>query len=124
MIEQKFVKDFFDAYEIDKAIAKNEIYIGHGVHMLKQLLIYVRKDVQTLDSAAYDQLKEKNKKLDADYDKKKKQIKHLYGQGEDTIEDRTIKHQLLEEDHKRYRHELFYLQDMAHAKGWFDAYTQ
>jgi hypothetical protein len=119
-MKDKFIKDFFDAHAIDKAITTGEIDIVAGVRILKELVIYVRKDVATLDNAAKVKLEEVIKQLDLANEKSKNKIGDVYPAPEDSEEENILKYKKLKEDHKRYRNELFYIQDVAYNKGWFD----
>jgi polyhydroxyalkanoate synthesis regulator phasin len=119
LLTDKFVNDFFDAHEIDKAITRKELNLSDGVTMLSDMLSYVRKDVSTLDESAYDKLKIMIAELNKKNMERKSFIKKSTPEPEDTVEESVLKRKLLNEDHKRYQQELFFIQDIAYSKGWF-----
>ena len=94
ILKQKFVKDFFDAVEIDKAITKNELDIITGTIMLKDMIIYVRKDIETLDENSYKSLKKIVEKLDETNSKRKQKIKQEYPEPENSLDERIFKSKL------------------------------
>lgn len=120
MIREKFVTDFMDAVEVDKAITRGEIDVASGTLIMKDLLEYVRKDVETLNQEAKNELDEAIRKLNDTCSKRKDKIKQIYPEPENTMDERWLKMKLLKEDHKRYRQELFFIQDMGYNKGWFE----
>jgi len=120
ILKDKFIKDFFDAHAVDKAITTGEIDVVSGVNILKELMTYVRKDIGTLDAEGKSKLETTIKKLDGINKKQKEKIKQTYPTPEDHEEENVLKYKLLKEDHHRYRKELFYIQDLAYDKGWFD----
>jgi len=93
ILKEKFVKDFMDAHTIDKAITTGETDIVSGTIVLK---------------------------LDKRNHKRKEEIQNKYPVPEDAEEERILKYRMLKEDHIRYRQEIFYIQDLAYNKGWFD----
>jgi hypothetical protein len=119
LLTDKFVNDFFDAHEIDKAITRKELNLPDGVVMLSEMLTYVRKDISTLDENAYEKLKTVIEELNKKNTERKEYIKKKTPEPEDTVEESVLKRKLLNEDHKRYRQELFFIQDIAYDKGWF-----
>jgi polyhydroxyalkanoate synthesis regulator phasin len=120
ILKEKFVKDFMDAHTIDKAITTGEIDIVSGTIVLKDLLTFVRKDIGTLDTDAKNKLEGAISDLDKKNRKRKEEIKNKYPVPEDAEEERILKYRMLKEDHIRYRQEIFYIQDLAYNKGWFD----
>ena len=120
IMRDKFIKDFFDAHAIDKAITTGEVDVVTGVRILKDLIIYVRKDIGTLDNSAKIKLEDTIKKLDEANKNIKTKIKERISTPEDSEEENILKFKLLKEDHRRYRKELFFIQDLAYGKGWFD----
>ena len=64
IMEEKFVKDFLEAQEVDKMISKQSVDFVDGVFILKDMMKYVREDIKVLDPKAMDRLVEINKKLD------------------------------------------------------------
>ena len=124
ILRQKFMKDFFDAHECDKAITTGELDLVTGTLMLRDLLEYVRKDIETLDQDAKIKLDDAIKKLDKINKDEKEKIKTRFPQPEDSEEERSLKYKMLVEDHRRYKKELFFIQDLAYGKGWFDQQAQ
>jgi len=118
LLVEKFVNDFFDAHEIDKAITRREIGIIDGTTMLSDMLKYVRKDISTLDEEAYNKLKVAIEELNNKNTQRKEYIKKHVSEPEDVVEEQVLKRKLLREDHNRYRQELFFIQDLAYNKGW------
>jgi ABC-type phosphate/phosphonate transport system substrate-binding protein len=120
VMKEKIITDFFDAVDIDKAITRNEIDIVTGTLMLKDMLSYVRKDIETLDEEAKKKFDDAIVKLDKTNKERKEKLKEKGIPPEDGIDERILKSRLLKEDHRRYRQELFFIQDLAYKKGWFD----
>jgi len=119
-MKDKFVSDFFDAMEIVKLITRSQLDLANGTVILSDMLSYVRKDLETMDADAKKQLDGIVKQLDVRNSKRKEEIIKSYPEPEDTIEEAQLKAKLLSEDHKRYRQELFWIQDLAFNKGWLD----
>ena len=120
VMKEKIITDFFDAVEIDKSITRNELDLVTGTLMLKDMLSYIRKDIETLDEDAKKKLDNAIVKLDQTNKERKDKLKERSIPPEDGIDERILKSRLLKEDHRRYRQELFFIQDLAYKKGWFD----
>lgn len=120
MMKEKFVKDYLEADDVCKKITTGEVDIVTGIKILSELIIYTRKDINTLDKDAGSKLTDKIKEFDKVCNSRKEGIKKSYAEPEDTEEERLLKYKLLKEDQIRYRQELFYIQDLAYTKGWFD----
>ena len=120
VMKEKIITDFFDAINIDKAITRNEVDIVTGTLMLKDMISYIRKDIETLDEDAKKKLDIAITKLDKTNNERKEKLKERSLPPEDGIDERILKARLLKEDHRRYRQELFFIQDLAYKKGWFD----
>ena len=119
-MKQKFIQDFFDAHHVDKEITLGMRSIVDGTFVLLDMLQYIRKDIAVMDQEAKAQLELAIKKMDADNKKIKEEIIANTTPPEDKTEETEIMIKLLRKDHKRYRKELFWIQDMAFKKGWFD----
>ena len=119
-MNQKLVKDFFEAVEVDRAITKQQIDIQTGIPILRDMIQYVLEDINTKDQAAKGTVDLKIKELEATNKKRKESVKSRIGDPDDTIDDRNIKLYLLKEDHSKFKQELVVIQDLCYKKGWFD----
>jgi len=120
IMNQKLVKDFFEAVEVDRAITKQQIDIQTGIPILRDMIQYVLEDINTKDQAAKGTVDLKIKELEATNKKRKESVKSRIGDPDDTIDDRNIKLYLLKEDHSKFKQELVVIQDLCYKKGWFD----
>lgn len=120
VMEEKFVKDFLEAQEVDKLISKQGIDFIDGLFILKDMIKYVREDIKILDKDTYKKLEEMNAQLDDINKKRKENIKHRYKDAEDEEEKDFIHLKLLKEDHEKYKKELFFIQKLGYNKGWFN----
>ena len=119
-MNQKLVKDFFEAVEVDRAITKKQIPIEEGIPILRDMIQYVLEDINTKDQAAKGTVDLKIKELDKTNMERKASIKNRIGDPDNTIDDRNIKLYLLKEDHSKFKQELVVIQDLCYKKGWFD----
>lgn len=120
IMKDKFVKDYFEAVEIDKMITRQQISIDEGVHILNNMIKYVREDIKTLDKEVFSNLCALTKKLEGVGEERKKDIFNQFPKPEDTIEKREFEMRLLREDHEKLKKELFLIQDIAYRQGWFE----
>ncbi len=120
IMEEKFVKDFLEAQEVDKEISRQAIDFVDGVFILKEMIKYVREDIKTLDVLAKKDLDKILDKLNEINVERKEVIKKRYKEPEDDEEKDFIHIKLLREDHEKYKKELFYIQSLGYRKGWFD----
>ena len=120
IMNQKLVKDFFEAVEVDRAITKKQIEIETGIPILRDMIQYVLEDINTKDQAAKGTVDLKIKELDVTNMERKESLKKRLGDPDDTIDDRNIKLYLLKEDHSKFKQELVVIQDLCYKKGWFD----
>ncbi len=120
IMEEKFVKDFLEAQEVDKMISKQSVDFVDGLFILKDMMVYVREDIKILDPNTMKKLQETNKKLDDINTERKDAIKLKYKDAEDEEEKDFIHLKLLREDHEKYKKELFFIQKIGYNKGWFD----
>ena len=111
---------FFEASEIDKAIAKQQVSIEAGVPVLRRFIKdYVREDIKLLDSATYDVLMEQVDQLN----KRNAEVKQRLDDriiADDEIDERNLKLKKLQTDHERWHQELVNIQTIMCNKQWFD----
>ena len=120
IMNQKLVKDFFEAVEVDRAITKQQLDVETGIPILRDMIQYILEDINTKDQAAKKTVDLKIKELDSTNKERKDSIKNRIGDPDNTIDDRNIKIYLLKEDHNKYKQELVVIQDLCYKKGWFD----
>lgn len=120
IMQQKLVKDFFEAVEVDRLITKGQVDIEVGIPILKDMIQYVIEDINTLDQNAKKTLDNSLTQLDKSNVERKNSISKRIGEPDDSIDDRNLKRRLLFEDHNKYRHALVLIQELCFKKGWFD----
>ena len=120
VMKTKLIQDFFEAVEVDKLITKGQLDIDNGVVILKNMIQYIRDDIFIVDEEA-------SKIVDKEITELDKQNKAWKAEREkgievpnDSIDERNLKLLLLRADHRKYKKELFFIQRLAHRKGWFD----
>ena len=109
-----------DNNTIDKIITKGQADIETGIPVLNDMIKYILNDIKTLDEEGSKTLKTKMDELNNTNKKRKESIIQKFGQPSDSLEDRTLKRQLLREDHNKYKQLMVLLQDFCYRKGWFD----
>ena len=120
VMEEKFVKDFLEAQEVDKMLSKQTIDFVDGIYILKEMIQYVREDIKILDVKAREKLDDVRKKLNEINKERKDIIRKRYKDPEDEEEKDFIHIKMLREDHEKYKKELFYIQNLGYKKGWFN----
>jgi hypothetical protein len=118
--KQKLIQDFLETDEITKQITKGQIDIATGVDILKDMIKYVRNDIEILDQETYHTLEEIIKQLGETNHTRKEQIKKSLKEPEDSMDELVLKRHLLKEDLMKYKEELKTIQKLASNKGWFD----
>ena len=113
-----FLKDFDDSRVLEKEIVLGNYLPESAIVMLEEYMVYVRTDIETLDKAAKEELDEFNKAIKDRCEEAKKKIRQREGMPENAINERRLNVMLIQEDLKRLKHELLFVQKMAFRKGW------
>lgn len=119
-MQQKLVKDFFEAIEVDRLITKGQLDIEIGIPILKDMIQYVIEDINTMDEKTKTSLDISLNQLDKNNMERKDSIKQKIGEPDNSIDERNIKRRLLSEDHNKYKKTLVFIQELCYKKGWFD----
>lgn len=115
----KLIRDFFDATEVDKAIALEQISMENGIFKFKDMIQYVRDDVYTVDQDAY-KILEKEIRLLGEQNVKMKEEEKKNNPPRDDVDRRNLDLRLLQLDYKKYKKELLFIQNLIYKKGWFE----
>lgn len=113
-----FLRDYEDSRTLEKEIVMGNYLPESAIVMLEEYMIYVRTDIETLDRAAKEELDEFNKAVKDRCEETKKKIRQREGLPETAISERRLNVMLIQEDLKKIKHELLFIQKLAFRKGW------
>ena len=113
-----FLRDYDDARTLEKEIALGNYLPESAIVMLEEYMVYVRTDIETLDKSAKEELDEFNKAVKDRCEETKKKIRQREGMPENAMHERRLNVILIQEDLKRIKHELLFVQKLAFRKGW------
>ena len=120
VLKKKIIDSFFEAYEIDKTIAKQQVSLEVGVPILRRFVKdYLREDIRLLDESTFKVLMQKVDALNKRNAEEKERIARKVVV-DDEMDERNLKIRLLGEDHDRWHQELVIIQTIMSNKRWFD----
>lgn len=117
-LKEKLQQDYMDCVRIDKAISAGLIDKEEGVHILYDLIDYVRSDIATMDEVSFEILTAGIKRIEEESEKRKVKIEGYY-KPKDASERRDTDYFLMVEDYKTAKEILFLMQNLCYKKGWF-----
>jgi len=113
-----FLRDFEDARVLEKEISVGNYLPEMAITMLEEYMVYVRTDLETLEKAAKQELDEFNKAIRDRCEETKKKIRQREGLPENALSERRLNVLLIQEDLKRLKQEILFIQRIAFRKGW------
>lgn len=119
IMKDKLVQDFFEAEGVKKLITKKQVDVDPGVHILDEMLQYVRQDIETLDKESKQKLDKKIGELKT-INKQRKEYIEKNTEVNDPIDQRNLDRKLLMEDFDLCKKELLFIQNLGYLVGWFD----
>lgn len=121
VMEQKFLRDYFDADEIDNKIIKKEIYLSVGVEILTNLIKKILTDIRLLDIEKFNSLSEKITEIKERTKKEKQQEKETYEQNTGDSYDQEIHRvKLANIEHEGLQDMLEFISEIGYHKGWLE----
>jgi hypothetical protein len=113
-----FLADFNDAKVLEKEISVGQYLPEMAITMLEEYMVYVRTDIETLEKAAAEELNDFNKTTRDRCEEAKKKIKAREGLPENAMGERRLSVLLINEELRRLKQEVLFIQKMAFRKGW------
>lgn len=113
-----FLSDFNDAKILEKEISIGQYLPEIAITMLEEYMVYVRTDIETLEKAASEEIADFNKTTRDRCEEAKKKIKAREGLPENAMQERRLSVLLINEDLRRIKQEILFIQKMAFRKGW------
>jgi len=116
-LKLKLQRDFLDCVNVDKAVIMGGIRKEEGTMILFSLIDIVKSDIATMDKDTWDLLNKAEKTLLEDNNKRKEVYKQR--KPRDSAEKRNLQINLLMEDYLSCKEILYFIQNLAYKKGWF-----
>jgi len=121
VMEQKFLRDYFDADEIDNKIIKKEIYLSVGVEILTNLIKKTLRDIRLLDEEKFNNLHTKIMEIKNKTKELKNKEKELYEKNQGDSYDQEIHRvKLANIEHEGLQEMLEHIGEIGYHKGWLE----